>query len=285
MKNFISIYKPIGMTPLEVIEKLKISYKQLSDKKITYAGRLDPLAHGVLLLLIEDEIKKKAEYLSLTKTYEFEIVFGISTDTYDLLGYLNDIKIKKTAKNVKLFVNKFVNNSIGKHLQEYPPYSSKTVKGKPLFWWAKNNKLTEIIIPKHTIEIFDFSVLSIGNISLQKLEKKITSEVVLVNGDFRQKIILKRWQEFFSQIDSQQKFTTARFRISCSSGTYIRSLAEQIGKEIGSGAIAIDILRTNVGEHSLEDAHILELSNLNAVSIRKTYSTRIRSSSVSTINY
>jgi tRNA pseudouridine55 synthase len=253
MQNIISVYKPISMTPLETIEKLKSSHKTLSNKKITYAGRLDPLAHGVLLLLIDDEIKKKADYISLTKTYEFEIIFGITTDTYDALGYLEDIKINQPPKNVKLFVNKFVSKSVGKHLQEYPPYSSKTVHGKPLFWWARNKKLDEITLPKHKIEIFDFSVLSTGIILLEKLEKKVKNDIVLVKGDFRQKLILERWTELFSQKNSKKNLQTARFRITCSSGTYVRGLAQQIGKEIGYGAIAIDILRTQIGEYSLED--------------------------------
>ena len=250
----ISIYKPIGMTPLEIINTLKSTDKQLSNKKITYAGRLDPLAHGVLLLLIGDEIEKKADYLQLIKTYEFEIVLGVATDTYDILGYVKELELKETEKNVKLFVNKFVNKLIGKYIQEYPPYSSKAVKGKPLFWWAKNNRLHEIEIPKHEIEIFNFSVLSVGDISIKKLEEKIKNEISLIKGDFRQEIILKRWHEFFSKTDTSKQLTTIKFSISCSSGTYIRSIAEQIGRELGCGAVAIDILRINVGSYSLTDA-------------------------------
>src|SRR5260221_3246286 len=157
MDKLIMVYKPVGMTPLEVITSIKHKLPELADKKITYAGRLDPLAHGLLLLLIGDEIKKKEHYLSLKKTYEFEVVFGLSTDTYDLLGSLEDTNSKKSETNVNLFVNKFVSSYIGKYIQEYPPYSSKTVHGKPLFWWSKNNRLDQIEMPKHEIEIFDFS--------------------------------------------------------------------------------------------------------------------------------
>ncbi len=254
MQKIINVYKPKGMTPLEVIEKLRISNPELKNQKISYAGRLDPLAHGVLLLVVGEETKQKAAYLSLPKTYEFEIILGLETDSYDVLGYLKETQLKETSVNVNLFVNRFVNKMVGKYLQSYPPYSSKTVHGKPLFWWAKNNKLNEIKIPKHTIEIFDFKLLSIGNISVEKFENNITSEIALVKGEFRQEIILERWKKFFSQKNTEKYLTRIAFCINCSSGTYIRGLAQQLGKELKCGAIAIDILRTGIGEYSLKDA-------------------------------
>ena len=254
MQNVLNVYKPKGMTPLEVIEKLRITYPELKDKKISYAGRLDPLAHGVLLLVIGEETKQKEKYLALPKTYEFEMIFGLETDTYDILGYLKSIETKQIPRNVNLFVNRFVNSLLGTHLQPYPPYSSKAVNGKPLFWWAKNNKLNELTIPKHRIEIFDFNVLSMDVMVTEKFEKEIKSEIALITGDFRQKIILDRWQKFFSQKDIKKQLPTAKFRISCSSGTYVRGLAQQLGKELGCGGVAIDILRTGVGEYVLKDA-------------------------------
>src|SRR5882672_2639192 len=165
MKQILSINKPVGLTPLEVIKKLRIAKPEFANETIGYAGRLDPLAHGVLLLMIGDTTKERAQYLALPKTYEFTLIFGLKTDTYDLLGYLAAVKINPVPKNVSLFVNTFVNSHVKKQLQEYPPYSSKTVAGKPLFWYAKNNKLSEIEIPSHEIEIFDFTFLSFGTIT------------------------------------------------------------------------------------------------------------------------
>src|SRR5690242_7060202 len=103
MQTFISVDKPIGFTPLQAIKQIKLQQPELAHIPITYAGRLDPLAHGVLLLLIGKESKKKSEYLSLPKSYKFEVVFGITTDTYDLLGYIEEGESVKT-KNVNLIV-------------------------------------------------------------------------------------------------------------------------------------------------------------------------------------
>ncbi len=98
MQQLINVYKPLGMTPLEVIRKLKQTNSYLTEAKISYAGRLDPLAHGVLLLLVGENTKEKDRYLALPKTYEFEIIFGLQTDTYDLLGYATQ-KYDKPIKN------------------------------------------------------------------------------------------------------------------------------------------------------------------------------------------
>src|SRR6266567_8336775 len=125
MQKLLPIYKPAGLTPYDIIKKIKQSNAKLAKVKIGYAGRLDPLAHGVLLLMVGEETKNRDIYLSLPKSYEFEVIFGLQTDTYDILGLLKDVKTKQTAKNVNLFVNKFVKKYVGKQLQEYPPYSSK----------------------------------------------------------------------------------------------------------------------------------------------------------------
>jgi tRNA pseudouridine55 synthase len=254
MQHLILVYKPIGQTPLEVIKKLKQINHELSEEKISYAGRLDPMAHGLLLLLIGEEGRKRDQYLVLPKTYEFEVVFGLQTDTYDLLGYVKETEIKPAAVNVNLFVNTFVKDHIGKQWQLYPPYSSKPVAGNPLFWWTKNNKLSEITIPKHQIEIYEFTHIAMGEISLTEIKQKTELAIPQVHGDFRQEEILKQWKEVFTNKKNQTiKLLTAKFRVTCSSGTYIRELANQMGQELGCGAIAYDILRTNIGKYAMRD--------------------------------
>ena len=63
------VYKPVGITPYELIQKLKIKYPNY--KKVAFTGRLDPMAHGEMLLLINEECKKLPQYLSFHKTKVF----------------------------------------------------------------------------------------------------------------------------------------------------------------------------------------------------------------------
>ncbi len=256
MKELLAIYKPIGLTPLQLIDTLREQRPEYTDETIGYAGRLDPMAHGVMLLMIGEETKNRDQYLSLTKEYTFELILGLETDTYDLLGCLRKTEMYPIPKNVNLIVNSFVNTHVGKQSQSYPPYSSKTVRGKPLFWWAKNSKLDEIEIPKRDIEIFDFVVLSQEEILGEEIEKKILTTVNLIQGDFRQNEIRKRWDTFFAS-NKHASFTKLQCRVACSSGTYIRGLVHELGKELNCGAVTTDISRTRVGDYSLENALLL----------------------------
>ena len=81
MKKVIVLNKKEGETPLESLENFRAKNKKYQDVKMTYAGRLDPMASGVLLVLAGDETKNKEKYLNLDKEYEFEILFGFATDT------------------------------------------------------------------------------------------------------------------------------------------------------------------------------------------------------------
>ncbi|HUQ85112.1 MAG TPA: hypothetical protein VM077_02205 [Candidatus Limnocylindrales bacterium] len=262
MIKILNIYKPIGLRPLQLINILRARHKEYQSIKIGFAGRLDPLAHGVMLLMLGDETKNRDKYLSLTKEYEFEVLFGMSTDTYDSLGLLNNLAIKQfnnsafTRVDLEKQINQFIRTKLGRQHQPYPPYSSKEVNGKPLFQWAREKKLSVIEIPCRETEIYEFEQLSIASKSSDKIKRIIFENIEKVNGDFRQDTIIKQWQDFFYSNNSEQ-FTIAKFRVSCSSGTYVRSIANEIGQIIGVGAIALSILRTKVGENKLDDSLML----------------------------
>jgi len=251
----LNVYKPKGLTPLQVIEQIRKKFLEYKDEKIGYAGRLDPLAHGVLLLMMgEETTRQKDKYLNLPKEYEFEAVFGVSTDTFDALGILNNLTTRVLDNNkLKDAISNFVKKKLGKHEQPYPSYSSKTVNGKPLFQWARENKLMEIKIPKREIEIYDFKLIELKEISAKKFEEEIFQQINSVTGDFRQKEIKQKWSEFFKE-NKTTVFRTASFKISCSSGTYVRSIVNELGKYLGCNAITLEISRTKVGNYKLDSS-------------------------------
>jgi len=214
------------------------------------------MAHGLLLLLVGEENKNKKKYENLEKEYIFEVLFGLKTDTYDILGIVNDVEIKKTPENLEQQIQKLLPSFIGKQQQPYPPYSSMPVNGKPLYYWAREKKLSEITIPSREIEIFDVKLLDSRIISIKKLKEEIVNKISKVSGDFRQKSILDQWGKVF-EINKSVDLSIIRFQISATTGTYVRSVANKIGEEIGTGAIAFDILRTKIGNHKLEDTQQL----------------------------
>ncbi len=282
MKSVLSLYKPVGVTPLQMIALLKEQYPEYAKQTISYAGRLDPMADGLLLLLVNEENKKRHEYEALPKTYEFSVLLGVSTDTYDLLGKIFHFPFSRFHLSTNFSIQEFVNldsmeigkskvenllqSFSGKRLQQYPPYSSRTVQGKPLYWWARNNRISEIEIPVKEIEIFAIKLLSQSQISMNDLRLKIADTVSGISGDFRQEEILQSWNHFLNELDNQttsqptSSFPLLNCRVTCSSGTYVRSIAHEIGEKLGCGALAYSITRTHVGSYSLEES--LHLSSL-----------------------
>ena len=193
MKLVLNIYKKAGETPLEAINRFRADNPEYQSVKITYAGRLDPLAEGVLILLAGSTVYEKEKYLKLDKEYEAEIVFGFETDTYDILGMPTIGNIEKyfTRKEFGGLLNKF----LGKNNQSFPPYSSYKIKGKPLFEWSREGRIKEIEIPKKQREIYEVKILRLQKINGKNLLAQINKKIKNVKGDFRQEKILRQWEK------------------------------------------------------------------------------------------
>ena len=246
--EIIKLYKKLGETPLECIERFRGENKAYKEVKMTYLGRLDPLAEGLLLVLAGDT-KAKDSYLDMDKTYEFEVLWGFETDSYDLLGkVLNGLG--EMPKKVEERMPKLLAEIQKKKIQNYPPYSSKTVEGKPLFLWAREKKIEEIEIPVRGIKIFSIEHIDTRLINKQNLLKEIISKIELVKGDFRQSEILNDWKEVLKN-SKEEDFLISNFRTDVSTGTYIRGLVHEMGKFFGVGAVTFWIKRTRIGEYKL----------------------------------
>lgn len=238
MQKVIITQKNIGETPLECLERMRNIHNIPSDIPMTYAGRLDPLASGLLIILVGDECKKKGEYISLDKEYEIKVLLGVETDSHDLLGKI--LNVTPSSKETKLFDPSLY---LGSFLQSYPRYSSKIISLKEI---PEEMPVKEVCI--YNIEDMGRNVLTGEEIFLYTQEN-----VQKVTGDFRQEEILRLWNEFRGKYCSE-KFTLLSLRVTCSSGTYMRSLAHRIGKDLNSGACAFSIHRVRVGEFSLGNA-------------------------------
>ena len=143
--------KESGNTMIQTMDKFK-KENNINDK-VCYCGRLDPLARGLVLLLVGNECKNMSKYLDCNKEYEFEILFGISTDTDDPMGLIenlyiyDELEIEKHCKNIKDYIK------IGKIKQNFHNYSSKRVNGEPLWKYKKNN--ISIYTISHEVNIYD----------------------------------------------------------------------------------------------------------------------------------
>jgi len=240
MKKIINLYKPVGMTPLQAIEKFKAKNPGYVGKKMSYAGRLDPMAEGVLLVLVDDENKRMREYMGFDKEYRAEILFGFSSDSNDVLG-IAEKGIEGIEINVK-DLKKKIKNLRGSYDQKIPKYSSYKIKGKPMFYYARKGIKTDEIRKKVFVKAVKInSVYEIGN---NKLLKYILRKVDKVEGDFRQGEIKGKWGEL---LEEDGRFIVVDLTISSSSGTYIRAIADDLGGEFGGGLL-LSLKRLKVGK-------------------------------------
>ena len=266
MKRIINLYKPVGLTPLQAIDKFRANNSVYKSVKMSYAGRLDPMAEGVLVILVGEENKKMKQYMRLDKEYRAEILIGIRSDSNDVLGLVDidnidnlmqdkddqskemgegkkdsesssestvDTRIKDLKKKIKSLK--------GSYEQKIPAYSSYRIKGKPMFYYARKGQKVEDIMKKVLIK--SVKVNSIYEVSSKRLLKYVLGKIGKVDGDFRQVEIKKKWNDLLK--DCRDRFLVADITINCSSGTYIRAIADDLG------GLLLSLKRIRVGRFEI----------------------------------
>ncbi len=256
MPRYATIEKAVGETPLVAAERLRTQLRLGTEVPLAYAGRLDPMASGKLLILIGDECKHQEKYHAFDKEYQFLILFGVHTDTADVLGLAETCTVPETLDSSLL--ERVAPTFVGNITLPYPHFSSKTVKGKPLHTWTLEGRLSEIEIPVKESRVYRLSLDRIETIQSSALFKNIHEKIDAIptvtepskalGRDFRRTEIHAQWNEIEKSAHGAQ-YTIAHFTCIASSGTYMRSLAEVIAREIGTCGLAYSIHRTKIGTY------------------------------------
>lgn len=247
------IYKPIGKTPFEIINYLKT--ENITDKKLAYAGRLDPMAEGLLVILEGDECLDRKKFENLDKKYEFEVLFGIETDSYDTLGIIKNTKFDNHY-NLEEKINKYILEHPKIFDQEYPPFSSARILGKPLFYYARKNITPSSKIPSKQVAIKNIELINFDGVDFLSIYTQIAERINKVKGDFRQREILENWRVLYKKYKNINLFI-AKFKIHSSSGFYVRSFVQKMGQELKVLATTFSIKRLSVGEFKLQDEKVI----------------------------
>lgn len=256
MQKYLVLEKEVGQTPLQCSDLYKESHPELRGVPTSYAGRLDPMASGKLLILLGEECKNQRAYHNLDKEYEFEILFGVQSDTADVLGRLKEGSSVEITKDD---LDKALEKMVGKIELPYPHFSSKTVQGKPLHTWTLEGRANEIKIPTkksiiHTIKCTNLYTQTRSEVHAYATEKietipPVTELKKAIGNDFRRVDVRKDWQEFVKNGSSEGIFYIAKFTCVASSGTYMRTLSEVIAKELNTTGLAYSIHRTKIGKY------------------------------------
>ncbi len=209
------------------------------DEKITYAGRLDPMAEGIVPLLVGEARFQKERLLCVVKTYEVDVLLGIGTDTADMLGLIVRKELGKIVSQQEVEAAILQMKDITE--LPYPEYSSRPVDGKPLFMHARAGQ--KVVVPIKKVTIHSLALKEIKELPLKEVLDSAIEVINRVQGDFRQQETVEQWKALRG--DNVQIVSIVA---TVSSGTYMRSLAERMGQLLGLPALAYRIVRTKVGE-------------------------------------
>lgn len=253
MKRYVSIEKHVGETPLSAMEAWRVRERISHDIPLAYAGRLDPMASGKLLVLIGDECKRQEQYHAYDKEYVFEILFGFSSDTGDVLGIAEAATVHKTITETEL--QRVLHQFLGTHQFPYPRFSAKTVRGIPLHEWTLRGDLPDDEVPTYNAVVKSIHLLSLRKETGSNILHNILTRINLIpavtdprkalGADFRRGDIIPRWHTLLDNSDTS--YSIATITATVGSGTYIRSLAPAIAEALGTGGLAYNIHRTKIG--------------------------------------
>ncbi|KZS91128.1 pseudouridylate synthase 4, partial [Sistotremastrum niveocremeum HHB9708] len=286
-----AIHKPSGPTSMSIINKIKLllqgsnlfmsekDIKQLGrlkgkrlkgankhlDLKVGQGGTLDPLADGVLVVGVGAATKKLSDFLDCDKEYQAICLLGSETDTYDSEGSI--VRRVPWSHVTRDAIEKVLPTFTGKIQQTPPIYSALKMDGKPLYEYAREGRPLPRPIEKREVTMHKLEVLSFENPasaadaddghSYKPPEKIFTAE---------QREALKKALEGgidhsvdktppLDDIPDEDQTVPPVFKIrmTCSSGTYVRCIAHDIGHAVGSAAHVVSLTRLHQGKWGAED--------------------------------
>lgn len=198
------VNKPQGPTSHDVVEVVR---RKLGTRRIGHAGTLDPMAQGLLLLLIGPATKQQQRFQGHDKVYDAVLQLGTQTDTGDAMGAV--VQTAPVPALERHRVAEVLASFQGPLSQTPPAYSAVKVRGRPAYWWARRHQ--SVVLASRTVQIAELSLVELASSRLT-------------------------------------------VRVRCSSGTYVRTLAEAIAQRLGCVGHLTGLVRTSVGRWTLDQA-------------------------------
>ena len=221
MNGTLIIDKPAGMTSHDVVARVR---RIIGERRVGHTGTLDPFATGVLVVLV-GKATRLLQFLSgAEKEYDAVIRFGYATDTGDATGERREVEAKSPTTQLRADDIEPALVRLRGEIDQVPPmYSAKKIKGQKLYEFARRGEQIERQPVRVTISEF---------------------QAIAVNDQ-----LLSRRDDGTADLSA---------RVVCSAGTYVRTLAEDFGKQLGQPAHLAALRRTRAGRFKIESAMTLD---------------------------
>jgi len=228
LHGVVVVDKPVGPTSFAVVRQAR---RITGARKVGHGGTLDPRASGVLPICFGEATKLAQFLLDADKEYEATITFGVETDTYDGAG---TVTARRPADHLERGdVQSALTGFLGEQSQVPPMYSALKRDGLPLYAYARAGKTLDRLprtIRVHALELRGFIGQGGGSLAMNEA------------------------QGFIPELVREPGTAQARVLVRCSKGTYVRSLAHDLGRVLGTGAHLAELRRTRSGPFGLEHA-------------------------------
>lgn len=174
--GILNIDKPAGITSYDVVDVIK---KLFIGSKVGHTGTLDPVATGVLPILIGDATKLSDNLTAENKAYRVKMLLGVETNTYDITG---KIQYASVVNKDEIYIRERIKRFIGVQEQIPPQYSAIKVEGKRAYEYARAGKQVEL--KPRTIEIYD-----INNIAVNLKYREVSFDVYCTKGTYVRSLV------------------------------------------------------------------------------------------------
>lgn len=258
--------KPLEWSSTDVVRKVKYALERNGHRriKIGHAGTLDPLATGLLIVCIGRATKRVDELMAGRKEYVAEVVLGATTASGDLEhpveGPLPWMHITREG------IENALKELSGERLQTPPTYSAKKLDGRRAYEMARGGESVEM--RQSLINIYEIELLECYLPDAEQADLPGAEQVYAVADTGHQYANrLRQDTENLSQAgrgrrgrqsEPREQLPRITIRVDCGKGTYIRSLAREIGEKLGSGGYLAALRRTRSGDFTVEKALCLE---------------------------
>lgn len=203
MSGILNVNKPVGPTSFDIVRTIR---RGTGEKRTGHGGTLDPMASGVLVVLLGQASRVSEYLLDLPKTYRARVRFGETTTTYDAEG---DVTARNDTPVTREQLDGLLPTYVGQVMQVPPAYSALKVGGQRAYTKARRGD--EVNLPPRPVRIYRIEIKSF-------------------------------------------EYPDAEIEVECGRGTYIRSLAHDLGEALGCGAHLAGLVRTRVGPFWIERA-------------------------------
>ncbi len=207
-EGLLLVHKPPGVTSHDVVDAAR---RILRLRRIGHTGTLDPIAEGLLILLVGAATRHQRTFQGHDKTYEGALRLGVRTDTGDAAGATIEEAPIPPVDPARLA--EVIAGFRGAVSQTPPAYSAVKVRGRPAYWWTRRRQ--PVTLAPRTVQIYEFDLLG-------------------------------------------QEGDLVMFRIRCSAGTYVRTLAEAVAERLGTVGHLDRLVRIAIGRWMLGDAVTLD---------------------------